>query len=198
MDGLFNQWDNREIAKDGLIVEAKAGATKVKMPPLPGFIFRDTKRADYGARDARTGFSMDVWLQLDSLKGGQVLLDSRDANGKGIALTVAEKGALHFTINDGRQEAAWDSDQGKLATGKPQHVVVTVDGGPKIITFIVNGILCDGGEERQFGWGRYSPTLRTPNGAPEMRVADSVKSLRIYSRALRTSEAVGNFNAGPM
>lgn len=196
VDGLFNQWDNREVAKSGLIAEAKAGATKVKMPTLPGFNFRDTKRADYGARDARTGFSIDVWLQFDSLKAGQMLLDSRDANGKGIALTVAEKGALHFTMNDGRQEAAWDSDQGKLATGKPQHVVVTVDGGPKIITFIVNGILCDGGDERQFGWGRYSPTLRTPNGAAEMQVGAGVKSLRVYGRALRTSEAVGNFKAG--
>lgn len=196
VDGLFNQWDNREVAKSGLIAEAKAGATKVKMPTLPGFNFRDTKRADYGARDARTGFSMDLWLQLDSLNAGQVLLDSRDANGKGIVLTVAEKGALHFTMNDGRQEAAWDSDQGKLATGKPQHVVITVDGGPKIITFIVNGVLCDGGDERQFGWGRYSPTLRTPNGAAEMQVGAGVKSLRVYGRALRTSEAVGNFKAG--
>lgn len=196
VDGLFNQWDNRTVAKAGLAVQSKSGDTKVKMPSLPGLNFRDTKRADYGARDARTGFSIDVWLQFDSLKPGQVLLDSRDANRKGIALTVADNGALHFTMNDGRQEASWDSDQGKLATGKPQHVVITVDGGPKIITFIVNGILCDGGEERQFGWGRYSPTLRTPNGAAEMTLDASVKSARVYGRALRTSEAVGNFNAG--
>lgn len=73
----------------------------------------------------------------------------------------------------------------------------TVDGGPKIITFVVDGVLCEGGEERQFGWGRFSPHLRAPNGAEQMRLAPGVSSLRIYRRALRTSEAVGNFRAGP-
>lgn len=196
VEGLFNQWDNRAVARDGLLLEAGSGEPRIKMPALPGLNFRDTKRVDYGARDARTGFSIDVWLQLDSLKVGQVLLDSRDAGDKGLTLTTADKGALRFTMNDGRQEVSWSSDQGGMAAGRPQHVVITVDGGPKIISFVVNGVLCDGGEERQFGWGRYSPTTRTPNGAAEMSVGAGVKSLRIYGRALRTSEAVGNFRAG--
>ena len=71
-----------------------------------------------------------------------------------------------------------------------------MDGGPKIITFIVNGVLCDGGDERQFGWGRFSPTLRAPNGTATLKIAKPVQSLRLYNRALRTSEAVGNFRAG--
>ena len=71
-----------------------------------------------------------------------------------------------------------------------------MDGGPKIITFVVDGVLGDGGDQRQFGWGRFSPTLRTPNGAETLRIAKSVQSLRLYNRALRTSEAVGNFHAG--
>jgi hypothetical protein len=54
----------------------------------------------------------------------------------------------------------------------------------------------DGGEERQFGWGRFSPNLRTPNGAVTLKIAPVIQSLRIYNRALRTSEAVGNFRAG--
>jgi hypothetical protein len=72
-----------------------------------------------------------------------------------------------------------------------------VDGGPKIITFMVDGVLCDGGTERQFGWGRFSPHLRSLNGAGKVKVDSAVRSLRVYSRALRTSEAVGNFRAGP-
>ena len=72
-----------------------------------------------------------------------------------------------------------------------------MDGGPKIITCIVNGVLGDGGEERQFGWGRFSPTLRTPAGAATLQIAPTVHALRLYRRALRTSEAVGNFRAGP-
>ncbi len=100
-----------------------------------------------------------------------------------------------MTDDDGRSESSWDSDKGAVKVGKPQHVVITVDGGPKIITFVVNGLLCDGGDERQFGWGRFSPNLRTPNGAATLKIAPAVRSLRLYSRALRTSEAVGNWRA---
>lgn len=203
VDGLFQQWDNRSIAKSGLLLELPAGnaydkqlPATVAMPKLPSFNTRDTQRADYGTKELRAGFSLDIWLQLESLAAGQVLLDSRDASQHGIALTTTDKGTLRITLNDGRQEASWETDQSALVAGKPQHVVVTVDGGPKIIMFVVNGVLCDGGDERQFGWGRYSPTLRTPSDAAEMKLDRAVKSLRIYSRALRTSEAVGNFQAG--
>ena len=83
-----------------------------------------------------------------------------------------------------------------IQAGKLHHVVITVDGGPKIITFVVDGVLGDGGDQRQFGWGRFSPTLRTPNGSPTLKIAGAVRSLRVYNRPLRTSEAVGNFHAG--
>lgn len=123
---------------------------------------------------------------------------------KGIFVSTTDTGTIGITLNDGRQESSWDSDPGALKAGTLQHVVITVDGGPKIITFVVNGVLCDGGNDRQFGWGRFSPTLRAPNpdpavgtgGAPTLTIAPSVRSLRLYSRALRTSEAVGNFRAG--
>jgi hypothetical protein len=111
-------------------------------------------------------------------------------------LETAGAGALRLTLSDGRQEAVWISDRGGLTAGEPHHVVATVDGGPKIITFMVDGVLQDGGDERQFGWGRFSPTLRDANGAPTVTFGPSVKRLRVYNRALRTSEAIGNFRAG--
>jgi hypothetical protein len=91
-----------------------------------------------------------------------------------------------------------------VQAGQRHHVVIVVDGGPKIITFVVDGVLGDGGEERQFGWGRFSPNLRAPNpdptagpdSKPKVRIDAAVASLRIYNRALRTSEAVGNWRAG--
>ena len=64
------------------------------------------------------------------------------------------------------------------------------------MSFVVDGVLCDGGDARQFGWGRFSPTLRSPRGADTLRIAPAVQSLRVYNRALLTSEAVGNFRAG--
>ena len=166
------------------------------MPKLPEFNKRDNKSETMCGLDLRTGFSVDLWLQLDTLTAGQVILDSRNAAGQGVLVTTTDGGALKLTLNDGRQEVAWASDRGAFAAGKPQHVVMTVDGGPKLITFVVNGVLCDGGDERQFGWGRYSATLRAPNGAPTAQLGATIRALRIYTRALRTSEAVGNFRAG--
>jgi hypothetical protein len=157
---------------------------------------RDAKRPDYGAADLRTGFSLDLWFNLESAAAGQVLLESRDARGRGLWLTTTTEGAVRITLNDGRTESSWASDAKTVLPGQLRHLVVTVDGGPKIITFVVDGVLCDGGEERQFGWGRFSAHLRAPNGAEQMKLAPGVSSLRIYRRALRTSEAVGNFRAG--
>ena len=166
------------------------------MPKLPELQARDNKRPDHGGKDLRAGFSLDFRVQLASLAPGQVLLDSRSETGKGILVSTTDTGTIQITLNDGRSAASWDCDASAVKPGKLHHVAIIVDGGPKIITFIVDGVLCDGGDQRQFGWGRFSPHLRAPNGAPTLKIGKTVHSLRIYNRALRTSEAVGNFRAG--
>lgn len=198
-DGLFNQATNRTIARDRLALDLPAGKPRpatIAMPKLPEFHLRDGNRADFGGKDTRAGFSLDLWIELASLASGQTLLDTRDPAGRGLLLTTVGSGAVRIVLNDGRTESSWESDAGKLVAGAPQHLVITVDGGPKIITFVVNGVLHDGGDARQFGWGRFSPHLRAPNGAAHVKLDPAVRSLRLYSRALRTSEAVGNFRAG--
>ena len=76
-----------------------------------------------------------------------------------------------------------------------------VDARAKVITFVVDGVLCDGGSARQYGWGRYEKGLRDVSGCGKLRIAPSLKgklrSLRVYARYLRTSEAVANYHAGP-
>ena len=75
-----------------------------------------------------------------------------------------------------------------------------MDGGPKVISFVIDGKLNDGGEARQFGWGRFNPNLRSAAGAAQIRIGrdidGQVLSLRVYNRYLRTSEAVAAFRAG--
>jgi hypothetical protein len=202
--GLFNQWNSRSVAREGLVLELSGGKLprEAGMPRLSDFHERDSRRPDYGGKDLRIGFTLELWLRLDSLAAGQVLLDSRDRAGKGFLLATTDAGTLKITLSDGRSESGWDSDPGAIQQGKLHHVVIIVDGGPKIISFLVDGVLLDGGDERQFGWGRFSPTLRScmPDGKkPVLRIAPSmagtIHTLRIYNRHLRTSEAVGNFRA---
>jgi hypothetical protein len=165
------------------------------MPDLPAFLRRST-RADHGAEDLREGFSLDVWLELESLDAGQTLLGNRTPSGQGFCLQTKPRGAVEIVLNDGRTENRWETDPGLFRANQVHHLVAIVDAGPKIISFVVDGILNNGGTARQFGWGRFSPHLRGVDGDSVLRIACCVKRLRVFNRYLRTSEAIGNYHAG--
>ena len=181
-------------------------------------------RADHGVIDLKAGFTVEMWLELRDLAAGQTLLDSRSANGQGLCLQTTARGTVEIVLNDGRTENRWDCDPGALRAGERHHLVAIVDGGPKIVTFLVDGVLCDGGAFRQFGWGRFNPHLRHVNSesvnwaispgsegtevSPDTSVGEApgralvakdlrgeIERLRVYDRALRTSEAIANFDA---
>ena len=200
LEGLWTQFDRAEVSKRGLVTDLSAPvAAAVKAPVLPAFMRRST-RIDYGREDLRAGFTVDVWVRLRSLKPDQVLLDNRTPDGKGFALRTTGGAAAEIVLNDGRTENRWSSDPGTLMPGKTQHIVAIVDGGPKIITFVVDGTLCDGGDARQFGWGRFSPNLQSVNSSPELRIGGGIDGevlrLRVYDRYLRVSEAIAAYRAG--
>jgi len=202
LEGLWNQFDNAIVTTKGLVLALPKDSMpdETDMQKLPKFCARDSKRLDYGTKNLCQGFTIDMWIRFNSLDAGQVVLDSRTENGQGICLWTTSRKTLEIVLNDGRTENRWDCDSGMLEQGKLHHVAVIVDGGPKIITFIVDGMLCDGGEYRQFGWGRFNRNLRDINGSKRLRIALSLKGqlelLRIYDRYLRTSEVIGNFKAG--
>lgn len=199
LEGLFAQHETRVVAQDGLLLQmADEGPRpkQVNMPALPALVRRDTTAQDFRSLDLRAGFTFDLWLAVDQIASGSVLLDTRDAEGRGVLVAAEEAGRVRLVLHDGHQEVSWRSDRATAAKADLRHVVITVDGGPKIITFVVDGQLCDGGDERQFGWGRYSPTLQFARGGAQLTIGAGVKSLRIYGRPLRTSEAIGNFRAG--
>ncbi|MCX7015050.1 MAG: exo-alpha-sialidase [Candidatus Sumerlaeota bacterium] len=202
--GLWGQFENQAVARDGLVLSLPGPGlsmpSEAEMPRLPLFVRRSATREDYGTEDLRRGFSIDVRVRFDSLEPWQNLLDNRDQSGRGLLLQTTPRETLEIVLNDGRTENRWDCDPGTLEAGQLQHVVVIVDGGPRIVCFVIDGRLCDGGEFRQFGWGRFSPHLRGVAGGQTLRIGHGlngeIRSLRIYDRALRISEAVGNWRAG--
>jgi hypothetical protein len=204
--GLWGQFDKdpKEVST-GLLLDlperGKPMPSSAVAPQLPVLLQR-SRRADYGTEDMRAGFSIELRTRLTSLEAGRILLDNRTPEGNGFVLQTAAGGTFELVVNDGRTESRWTSDPGMLQPGKAHHVVVSVDGGPKIVTFVIDGKLCDGGEVRQFGWGRFNPNLRSANGAGNLRIGvgleGQIQRLRIYGRALRTSEAIRNFHAGSM
>ena len=212
--GLWGQLTGESCAPAGasLVLDAGSGPlpSPVELPALPPFLARDASRPDYGTRDHRAGLTLELWAQCNSAVPGQVLLDNRSAESIGFCLQTAPGNAIELVLNDGRTESRWTSDPGSLVVGRRQHIVAIVDGGPKLILFVIDGVLNDGGDARQFGWGRYNPQLRgasrfthpgpaapgeTLHIGPSLQGA--VTGLRWYARALRVSEAIAGFRHGP-
>ena len=189
LEGLWNQGHNRSVARQGLVLDVgpeglQAGAAAIPRP-------LDLRQTG--------GLAIDMWVQLDGLVAGQTILGTRTPDGKGFALSATAQGTIQIELNDGVTQARWDCDPGVLVPGKLQHVVANVDAAAQIITFVVDGTLCDGGEARPLGWHRYRGSLGDVSGEGTLRVAPAwqgrLKRLRLYNRFLRTSEAVAHFYA---
>ena len=169
LEGLWNQSENRTVAPDD---------------PFSGL----------------EGLAIDLWIEFRTLAPGQAILDSRNEQGQGVCVQTASGGAVEIVLNDGDVESRWSCDSGLLKAGQLHHIVANVDAGPRIVTFVVDGRLCDGGQARQFGWGRFDADLERAGAGKPLGVAASfsgrIHRLRVYSRPLRTSEAVGNYRAG--
>lgn len=190
LEGLWNQGKVKEVAQEGLVLnlgQDETNKAERAMPRLPNL-------ADGG------GFTIDFWITLNDLAAGQTVLDSRDSSGRGIAVSTTQDGTLRIEMSDGKNRGLWACDRGILEPGESHHVAIIVDGGPKVISFVVDGMLCDGGEVSTYGWGRFTPKLGDVTGSSKLRIAPnlngSLSQLRLYNRYLRTSEAVGNFHAG--
>lgn len=188
-EGLWNQGTERTLTSKGLVATATAEQLKAgsmpspRLPELPEL----------------TGATVDLRFTLTGTTGGQVLVDSRDPAGVGFVVKTADSENLRIELNDGDAAAYWESDPGTITAGTPHHATIIVDGGPRIITYIIDGQLCDGGAMRQYGWGRFSSDLTHINGAKQLRLATDLKgdlaAVRVYDRALRTSETVANYHA---
>ena len=194
LEGMWNQADARSVSQRGLLqtvtVDQLQNGSTIAMPKLPSL--------------QGSGFTIEFWIRLSELTEEQIILDARDGGTRGIAIATSDHSTLAIALNDGVHQAAWDSDpgiqEGTLRTGAWQHIAFVVDGGPKIITVIVDGILNDGGPLRDYGWGRFHSELDDVNGLASAKVGvgifGAIRLLRIYDRPLRTSEVVGNWRAG--
>ncbi|WP_432890015.1 sialidase family protein [Kribbella sp. CA-245084] len=185
LEGLWSP----NVSKDGLLYDSvSADQLPVELPRL------QLRRGNWRVEDARAGFSFDLWLTAGS--PGRILAEQRDAVGQGWILRQVDDDRVQLTLGDGRRECSWTSEAGTLHADRRTHLVAIVDGGPKLIMFVADGRLQDGGSDRLYGWGRFDPDLRGVTTADSVQIDQSVERLRIYGRPLRISEAVAAFRAG--
>lgn len=185
LQGMWAQGESRELTRKGLVYTWDGNAAFARAPR-------------FNQLTQLSGFTVDMRVRFDDLSAGQVLLDTRDESGKGIAITTTDKESVQITFNDGEREGVWDCDPGIIRPGQEHHITINVDTGPKIIMFVVDGQLCDGGTARTHGWGRFDAAMRDVNGSNRMSIAPSLNGkltmLRIYNRCLRNSEAIANYH----
>lgn len=178
LHGLWNQASNRNVCAEGLLAT--------------------TAYESFGTLDGR-GLSLELLFRLRSFEPGQTLFKKTDAVGKGVTVETIraedDSPALRITLSDGMNTSAWTSDPGKVSLARDQHIVFLCDFSARLITILLNGQLGDGDGVRQYGWGRLSPNL-TAMAVTNLPVCHpSVLSYRLYNRALRTSEAMGNYQS---
>jgi len=166
------------------------------------------------ALDQLGGFTIGLWIKPADIEPGRVLVDGTGGSTAGIRVLTGSGNSLEVSIHDGSHGFSWTSDPGLIQSGSHHHVVFVVDSGPKCVSVIVDGRLCDGGESEQrlYGYGRFGRTkyfdgydercerlaeIGDITGAGELAVTTTgeVLHLRLYNRYLRTSEAIGNWRA---
>ncbi len=188
-EGLWTQGEKKSVINKGLALSIGKNDLKQNefdMPSLP-------KLNDGG------GFTLDFWIKLENLAENQIIFDSRNEDGKGVLIETAGDSTVSTFLSDDDIQFTWASDKGLMTKDKWHHIAVIIDGGPKIINYVIDGIVCDGGEERERGWSRFPGELVDVNGAKKVEIAPSLngelKCLRLYDRYLRTSEVISNFHA---
>ena len=82
---------------------------------------------------------------------------------------------------------------------------MVVDGGSHVLSLIVNGVLCDGNKQGKVhdnqgprGWQYLPEQLHSLGGCQLDALSnnDGIGHVRVYPRALLTSEMIGSWRAG--
>jgi len=156
------------------------------LPPLPGFLAA-SPALPHGGESQRTGFTLEWRHTAQVPPPPEPFFEAWSPTFGGVRARPEGTDAFRISFSDGRTEASWLSDP--VVWGPGRHIIVVVDGGPRLILMYVDGILQDGGDRRQFGWGRFSPAFRgLPAGLPLHLNTRSLASLGFYRRALLSAE----------
>ncbi|MBQ7976235.1 MAG: exo-alpha-sialidase [Clostridia bacterium] len=181
IEGLWAQLENTVKAPNSAVL--KDGS---EMPVFNSFIETDTTRADRGAKDVGGGFAIvfEATLPID---GSGKLFSAMTADKKGISAEWNSE-EIVFTMGDGRRVMQFFSDKKPLANNGTHKIGISVDAGPRVVSMIIDNMLCDGGDERQFGYGWFDRNMLNANGEKHIKVYNGVSNLKIFNTYITNSE----------
>lgn len=186
LEGMFRQGEASYVPQEGLIVHEQNPGAAVNVPKLPAFF-------------TGGGITISMKVRMKDLAAGQILFDTRNAEGKGIVISITDRGTVKLEMTGLNQCLAWDTDAGKVKADRVHRITFIADGAAKVLSVVVDDELCDGGAAREYGWCRISEDLNEVNGLEQSQVGPAfngdVLSIQIYNRYLRTSEAIALYRA---
>ena len=203
---LFSADSLNATAAAGVAVAFPAGAQggSFPTPPLPAF-------ADGAGGGA--GAAICLWLANHGAAApGQALVDA----GGPLRVGVAEGGALLLNLSDAATGTTaalrMDGDCAarlRSAAAGAHLAAVVVDAAARVLTWSVDGVLCDGGQaggagDGLWGWewapvgmGDLNANAKAPSFVLGGGYGGRVVGGAWYGRALMHTEVVGNWRAGP-
>ena len=189
---IWSQFDNNSVTRENLVGEWKENELK------PKSILTLQKNIE---NQFANGFTFDLKIEPQDLAPGQIILSAKSKNGKSVVLQTGEYGSIEIILNDGLQTVKWNSDPGLIKAYGTQNIAVTVDNGPGIIQFVINGTVSNGRDFRQYGWSHFKCKIQDI-GFNELVIGDLAQgqirpkgklvNLRIYNKPLMNSELIGN------
>lgn len=194
-----------DLYEHDLIFSWSAGdADEFKMPFIPHFNARDEKLDGYGSKNLRQGITVEFDLLWSGGKPGEVLLDTITSDKRGIRVFTGFDKELTVLFSDGQTAATAVLEGGILQEGQAHHISIIIDGGPRVICFVVDGIFCDGGDDTQFGWGRFSRDLEHINTEDTMVIgrrrdgcypfSGTIRKVSFYGDAFLTAESLWSYS----
>ena len=189
-------WDQVEDTLPESIVTAGCVADYVNGKLTEG---GDSSQQEILSLQGENAFTVEMWVTINHFIGGHSLASTAGQAGNGWRISSGMFRQLTLSFGDQENQSQWAVDPYLLEEDTLHHIVFVVDGGPNIVSVVVDGKLCDGGEQRQFGWGRFDSKIsEIGKSLVTIKPSDSanVHRLRVYNRYLRTSEIVQNYRCG--
>lgn len=156
------------------------------------FSKRNIKDPSYCKLDLRSYYVLI--FDYENLKSGDILFDTITRDGRGMRLEFTKSNNFQLLMSDGMSKVLADTAEDKIE--KSGSVAVILDGGAKIVSFVVNGKFCDGADNREFGWQRFSPNLYHSDGENTAKLSSTVKRVRIYEGYVQNSDIIKDWEYG--
>lgn len=200
MEMLWAQAENSNEVEEGLLLNLQANQCKPEI---------EFEMPELGKLINGNGFALELSLKTGSLKKDQLILKTNRERtegygypakfaGNGIEIKILKEGFIQLILDDGRSPVLWNSPVNSIQANTNHHIVINVDAKAKIITMVIDGDLCDGGE-RPFGYARFNPYMYDVNGDKKVSFSKSFKgevlSFKVYNRFLYTSEGIANYKS---